>query len=102
MKEQGANMKVWAMIKTDDHIVRDTLFDVGYAKRGDVQDWPALVGEACHALDLARPVILRKHLHDISAFSRVVFKPDDFMEQVVFDRFEIEILFDKKADAKNK
>ena len=46
-------------------------------------------------------MILRKHVNDLIHFSRVVFKPADFIEPVDFDEFEIEILSEKKKRSTN-
>ncbi|MFR0882855.1 MAG: hypothetical protein ACLSH5_06180 [Christensenellales bacterium] len=40
--------------------------------------------------------MLKKHLKELEDFSRVVFRADDFMEPVDFDKFEIEIFYPKK------
>ena len=56
-----------------------------------------MIGEACHILDLSRPVILRKHLQDIDRFGRAIFKAADFMEPIAFDRLEIEAIPDSQA-----
>lgn len=93
-------MRLWATIRNGHRIVRETTLETGFAKRDQVADWPALIGEACHALDLARPVILKKHLKDLQSFSRAVFKAEDFMEPVDFERFEVEAIVDKSEKKK--
>lgn len=54
--------------------------------------------ELCQALDLARPVVLEKHIRELDQFSHTVFRASDFMEPIFFDRFEIEIFPDKKKN----
>ena len=61
-----------------------------------MEEWSVLLHELCQDLDLCRPLILRKHVNDLARFSRVVFKPADFIESVDFDEFEIEVLSEKK------
>ncbi len=95
-------MRLWATIRDGQRIVRETMIEADYTKLDQVEDWTALLGEACHTLDLARPVLLKKHLKDLTAFSRTVFKPDDFMEPVDFQRFEVEAIFDKKKTPQTK
>ena len=34
---------------------------------------------------------LDKHVNELLRFSHTVFRPDDFMEQVTFDRLEVEL-----------
>ena len=43
-----------------------------------------------------RHAVSKKHLKELEDFSRVVFRADDFMEPVDFDKFEIEIFYPKK------
>ena len=47
-------------------------------------------------LDIERPVILEKHIHDLSVFSNTSFRKTDFMDSISYDRFEIEIFPEKK------
>ncbi len=88
-------MKIWGVIRSDHHILADTVQEFSQSPR-DVMDWGGIIGALCEALDLSRPVILKKHLHDIRQFSRATFKPDDFMEPVQFDRFDMEIFPEEK------
>lgn len=89
-------MRLWATIRDGNRILQEAIIEADYNKREQVGDWAALLGEACQALDLARPVLLKKHIKDLSVFSRAVFKPGDFMEPVSFQRFEVEAIFDKE------
>ena len=57
------------------------------------------LSEACHKLDVARPIWLDKHRRDWEEFGQVRFLPDSFIEQVDFDRLEIEFV---DPDAKKK
>lgn len=90
-------MRIWATMRKDHRIIGECTLQTAYQKREQVEDWPGLIGEACHALDLARPVILQKHLQDIDRFSRAIFKAEDFMEPIAFDRLEIEAIPDNQA-----
>ena len=90
-------MRIWATMRKGHRIIGECTLQTAYQKREQVEDWPGLIGEACHALDLARPVILQKHLQDIDRFSRAIFKAEDFMEPIAFDRLEIEAIPDNQA-----
>jgi hypothetical protein len=52
----------------------------------------------CMEFDIPRPIILNKHSRDINEFLMVKFLPEDFIEKVDFDRFEVEIFIEKKKD----
>lgn len=76
--------------------MRETVREFASARPSDMEGWSSLLHELCQDLDLCRPVVLRKHVNDVARFSRVVFKPADFIESVDFDEFEIEVLSEKK------
>ena len=76
--------------------MRETVREFASARPSDMDGWSSLLHELCQDLDLCRPVVLRKHVNDLARFSRVVFKPADFIESVDFDEFEIEVLSEKK------
>lgn len=76
--------------------MRETVREFASARPSDMEGWSSLLHELCQDLDLCRPVVLRKHVNDLARFSRVVFKPADFIESVDFDEFEIQVLSEKK------
>ena len=94
-------MRIWAKILQDHRIIHETVREFSSARPSDVEEWSPLLHELCQDLDLCRPVILRKHINDLRQFSRVVFKPADFIESVDFDEFEIEVLSEKKKKSTN-
>ena len=89
-------MKIWAKVLTDHRIMNETVREFPSARPSDMEGWSVLLHELCQDLDLCRPVILKKHVNDLKQFSRVVFKPADFIESVDFDEFEIEVIPEKK------
>ena len=89
-------MRIWAKVLQDHRIMRETVREFSSARPSDLEGWSVLLHELCQDLDLCRPVILDKHMNDLKQFSRVVFKPRDFIEPVDFDEFELEILSEKK------
>lgn len=64
--------------------------------RDDPED---ALAEACHALDLSRPLWLEKNEREWREFGQTRFLPDAFMERVDFDRLEIEFI---DPDAKKR
>ena len=89
-------MKIWAKVLTDHRIMNETVREFSSARPSDMEGWSVLLHELCQDLDLCRPVILKKHVNDLKQFSRVVFKPADFIESVDFDEFEIEVIPETK------
>ena len=55
--------------------------------------------EACHQLDISRPVWLDKNTREWEEFGQTRFLPDAFLEEVGFDRLEIEYI-DSEAGRK--
>ena len=89
-------MRIWAAIRTDNNIQQDVVMDFDGLTKGSVEDWSPIIGELCHAMDLARPVLLKKHLNDLENFSHTTFTASDFMEPIRFDKLTIEIFPEKK------
>ncbi len=54
------------------------------------------VDTICKEFDIARPIMLDKHRKDMHEFFLMRFFPDDFIEKVDFEKFEIEIYIEKK------
>ena len=94
-------MRIWAKVLQDHRIIQETVREFSSARPSDLEGWGMVVHELCQDLDLCRPLILRKHISDLKQFSRVVFRPSDFIEPVDFDVFEIEILSEKKKQSAN-
>lgn len=81
-------MKFWGKLKTEDRILKDIIVN------GD--DLKTAVAAICNEFDLSKPIILDKHLNETASFNRTVFYPDDFVDSVFFDSFEIEKIATKK------
>lgn len=57
--------------------------------RDDPQD---ALDEACHQLDLSKPLWLDKNQREWDNFGQTRFMPDAFLEHVNFERMEIEYI----------
>ena len=66
----------------------------------DAEGWARLIAGIAKPLDLACPVLLKKHVEELARFNRTWFTQADFIESVPFDRFELEIFPEKKKDKK--
>ena len=84
-------MKVWGRIRKDNKTLSECVIEILEKNAEDVADWAEPVGEICTKLDLSRPIILNKHVNDLLKFAHTFFKRADFMENVKFDRLEIEL-----------
>ena len=89
-------MRIWAKTLTRQKIQSEVVREFALARPSDLEGWMPVLHELCQALDLSRPVLLEKHIRELDMFHRTQFRQSDFMEPVSFDRFEIEILIEKK------
>ena len=57
-----------------------------------LEGWQEALEEACQRLDVPRPLILPRHERDWEEFSQARFLREHFMEDVAFDRMEVEFI----------
>jgi len=50
--------------------------------------------EICQKLDISVPIWLKKHEFEFSQFKYVIFTSQDFIDEIDFDKLEIELLDD--------
>lgn len=87
-------MRLWGIIRKNQKIAFQHIAPLASAQLSDVID---ALDEIVHKLDLSRPMLLEKHENELALYGKTSFLPRDFMDAVSLDRFEIEILFDEKA-----
>ena len=87
------------MLYKDGQRVTDALASLDVRKKTELRRHEELIMSALtdlsHELDIERPVLVKKHLNDLFTYGRVVFRPQDFLESVDFDRFIIEVIADE-------
>lgn len=91
-------MRIWAKTIKEHKIQAEVVQEFALARPSDLLGWTELISELCQYLDLARPVILNKHISELERFSGTTFRPADFLEPISFDRFVLEIFPEKKKD----
>jgi hypothetical protein len=86
--------RIWGILRIRERIAADAVAELQEADLDEALD------DLCKRLDAPRPVVLKKHRAEFLKFGRTRFSPDDFVEYVSFEGFEVEILRDrKKKDA---
>ena len=66
------------------------------------EEWQEALGEACHRMDVPRPLILPRHERDWEQFGQARFLREHFVEETAFDRMEVEFIDpDKKKKKQN-
>lgn len=80
--------RLWARIISKQRISKQATFDASFE---DVDD---ALTELCREFDIPKPLWLNKHDREYEEFRRTSFLPEHFMEDVPFQRLEIEYLDD--------
>ena len=77
---------IWVRLMKKTRIDRDVTVDCSHA------DWQSALDDACHQLDVGKPMILPRHERDWVQFNQVRFLREHFIEDVPFDRMEVEFI----------
>lgn len=80
--------RLWAKIIKKQRIERQATATCAWEDAEDA------LTELCHEFDIPRPLWLDKHHREFNEFRRTQFLPEHFMEDVPFQRLEIEFLED--------
>ncbi len=75
---------IWIRLMRKNKIQRD--ISVECAR----EDWLEALDRGVEKLDAARPLLLEKHQRDWAEFGQTRFLREHFMEDVAFDRMEVE------------
>lgn len=80
--------RIWAKVIKDGKIIKQTVYekDSKFAY-GHFFDYLA---DICEQLDMATPILIKRHIINYAKFNMVKFMPSDFAESVDFDRFVLE------------
>lgn len=80
--------RIWAKVLQEDHIQKQFVYESD--KKFAYSDFFAYLSEICTALDEPTPVLLKTHVFHYAKFNRVVFRKDDFIESISFDKLILE------------
>ena len=90
--------KLWAKKIMKNHLADSIVVknkeNISYTEKRD-----KCIKEICQKLDLSVPVWLKKHDLEFSQFKSVTFYPQDFIDDVDFDKLEIELIDDGNKSA---
>ena len=81
-------IKIWGKLLVEDKVIKGKTVEVD-EKSTSFFD---MLKQLSNALNIPTPVLLDKHVYDFNVFNICIFKPDDFVEPVNFDRFVLEYL----------
>lgn len=86
---------IWVRLMHRNRIERDITVECA------VSGWQEALSEACRALDAPRPILLPRHERDWEQFSQARFLKEHFIEDVPFDRMEVEFIDPDKKKRNN-
>lgn len=86
-------MKIWAKVMNGDKILRDVIYE------SDLNLTPSnfqkMLQEISYKTDIATPVTLPTHYKHFERFNRVKYLPRDFIEDVDYTSFVLEMVIEK-------
>lgn len=81
-------IKIWGKILKEDKVLKHKTISV----EPSTTTFFDMMKDLCSTLNIPTPVLLDKHVYDFNVFHMCTFKPDDFIEEVVFDKFILELV----------
>ena len=88
--------RLWARIIRHHRIIRQTTIDCAWSNE------ECSLVEICRDFDIPCPMWLEKHRREYADFRRTAFLPEHFIEEVPFDKLEIEFLDDTGEKRRSK
>lgn len=83
-------IKIWGKLLSNDKIIKSKTIEVD----ASTTSFFDMLKTLSSSLNIPTPVLLDKHVYDFNLFNMCVFKPDDFVEQVIFDKFVLQHISD--------
>ena len=80
--------RIWAKVLKEGHIEKQFVYEK--EEKFSYSDFFTYLSDICVELDVPTPVLMKTHIFHYAKFNHVVFRPDDFIEEVAFDRLLLE------------
>ena len=84
-------IRIWAKVIKDGKILKQCVYEK--TENMDYSKFYDYARDICETLDIPTPVIIKTHLFNYAKYNTLKFKPEDFMENVLFDRLVFENAF---------
>jgi hypothetical protein len=81
--------RLWVKLIKNHRMIKNTAMPCGWDEVEDV------LTEVCREFDVSAPMWLSKHEFEFEQFRRTAFTQDHFIEEIRFDRMEIEMIDDE-------
>ena len=86
---------IWVRLIKKNRIAGDTTVDCAH------DGWQDALEQACRTLDVGRPMVLPRHERDWEQFNQARFLKEHFIEDVPYDRMEVEFIDPDKKKKTN-
>lgn len=87
----GKIMRIWFKKFHNTHMLQDLLVEDDSELNRTKKIFNA-IDTMCSAFDLGHPIWLDSNITEFKRFSRVRFRPDNFMEEIDFDYLEMHVI----------
>ncbi|MCQ2603117.1 MAG: hypothetical protein MJ193_04230 [Clostridia bacterium] len=87
-------MKIWAKIYNGDRLEKNIIYESELTE--NPKNYIKDLQEICYRLDISTPVSLPSHYKHFIKFNRIKYLPRDFIEEVDFTSFVMELVIEKK------
>ena len=92
-------MKLWIKIIKGEKITKNVLYEIKGTY--DAKKLLEYLTDICFNLDSPRPIVIDKHIKEMQNFNHTIFKTNDFVEYVNFDKLWIEVAISKNKKSDN-
>ncbi len=79
-------IRIWGKVLVKEKLVKSNTIEIDETST----TFFSMLKDLCSSLNIPTPVLLDKHVYDFNLFNMSVFKPDDFIEEIWFDKFILE------------
>jgi len=80
-------IKICGRIKLKDKIISTYIFTSN--EDFEISKFEQYVADICYNLDIPNPITLIKHIKNFMLFNNTIYKKEDFVEKIFFDRLEL-------------
>ena len=81
-------VKIWGKVIKNEKIVKSHVLEIDETNTSFFD----MLKSMCEKLNVPTPVLLDKHVYDFNVFNMSTFKPDDFIETVIFNRLTLQLV----------
>ena len=81
-------VKICGRIKSKGKIISTYVFELD--EDFQIGEFEHYVADICYNLDIPNPITMVKHIKNFMLFNHTIYKKEDFVEKVFFDRLELQ------------